>query len=111
MKIVIQTSYGLGSISKEASEMLINAEGESSVIKEVEENGKTIYYFKVDIWNINLCNIIEKLGNKAFGPYTKYKVVEVNEPFVIRSYDGSEYIETLSEFKEKLMYPEILQRS
>lgn len=107
MKLVIYTSHGPGYLSKKAADMLIEKNGKDSIRIE-QQFQKTVYTPLVDRFDENLIEILETLGEEAFGLYSKFKVVEVNEPFKIQEYDGSEYIVTLSDFKKGLIYPKNL---
>ena len=75
------------------------------MIKVMQHYEKIVYIPLVDRFNENLIEVLETLGEEAFGLYSSFKVIEVNEPFKIQEYDGSEYIVTLSEFQKDLIYP------
>lgn len=104
MKLVIYTNHGPSYLSEKAANMLIEKLGKDSI--KIDEHFKKIVYIPlVDRFDKNLIEVLETLGEEAFGLYSSFKVIEVNEPFKIQEYDGSEYIVTLSEFQKDLIYP------
>lgn len=108
MKIVLQKSFGIASLSKIASDFLIEKKGKEA-IKEDQFLGKTVYYPTVSRWDKSFVEVIETFGKKAFGEISKFEVVEINEPFKIENYDGVEYIVTLSDFEKNLIYPDKIE--
>lgn len=104
MKLVIYTNHGPSYLSKKAADMLIEKNGKDSIRIE-QQFQKTVYTPLVDRFDKNLIEVLETLGEEAFGLYSRFKVIEIDEPFKIQEYDGSEYIVTLSEFKKDLIDP------
>jgi hypothetical protein len=82
MKVVINTTYGGYSLSKEAYEEL-----------GIEWDGYG-YEFDKDRTNPNLIKVVEKLGDAANGKYTQLKVVEIPDDveWEIEEYDGLEWV-------------------
>lgn len=79
MKVVINKRYGGFSISKEAMELL----GVDSPYPDIERNDPA------------LVEVVEKLGDKANGCFSKLKIVEIPDDveWDIAEYDGLEWIE------------------
>lgn len=84
-KVVINTCFGGFSLSKAAIEMYARARcilTEDFSVYELERDDNT------------LVAVVEALGNKANGNYSKLKVVEIpaDVDYTIEEYDGSEWI-------------------
>lgn len=84
-KVVINTCFGGFSLSKAAIERYARARGiltEDVSVYELERDDNT------------LVAVVEQLGNKANGNYSKLKVVEIpaDVDYTIEEYDGSEWI-------------------
>lgn len=78
-KVVYNACYGGFSLSKEAAEMLA-AEGVESADMARHDP--------------RLVKVVEALGDKANGRYAKLRIAEVEGPYRIDEYDGSESVET-----------------
>ena len=84
MKIVINSCYGGFSLSKEALEHFRK-----------ETGGKAGFYdFQIDRDHPVLIRIVEEWGDRANGPYSKLKIVEIPDEvnWVISEHDGSEWV-------------------
>ena len=79
MKVVINKCYGGFSISKEAMELL----GVDSPYPDIKRNDPA------------LVEVVEKLGDKANGSFSKLKIVEIPDDveWDIAEYDGLEWVE------------------
>lgn len=106
MKLVLKTSYGSGNISVKAKEMLEELKGESCTVNGTYHWNEEDIYPTVDRFDKDWIKVVETLGREAGGDtHTRFEIKEINEPFKIEEYDSSEYIVTLSEFKNGLIYP------
>ena len=104
-KVVYNACFGGFSISKEACEMLAAAGVESAIeaLKEHEDEpakkwAKT-FGFSYSASGMarhdpRLVSVVEALGDKANGRYAKLRIAEVDGPYRIDEYDGSESVET-----------------
>ena len=93
VKIAINTSYGGFSLSEEASEMFNDLKG---LKKDDEYYVDPKYgYINCPRYDSDLIKVIETLGEKAKGNFSRLQIVTLSEPrFRIQEYDGSEWIET-----------------
>jgi hypothetical protein len=84
-KVVINTCFGGFSLSKEAIQLYARSRGiltEDFSVWELERDDNT------------LVAVVEQLGKKANGDYSKLKVVEIpaDVQYTIEEYDGVEHI-------------------
>lgn len=91
-KIVINTCYGVFSISKEAAQFMAD-KGHEGATRQLA-NAETHFGFSFDRTDPLLVAAVEHLGEKASGPRARLKVVEIPDDveFVINDYDGKEHI-------------------
>jgi len=96
-KVVINTCYGGFDLSNEAYEKLIEY-GYDNVrtISPQESFDGMNYYFnrEPDRADCTLVKVVEELGERANGPFSELKVVEVSGLYTIKEYDGKEWIDT-----------------
>lgn len=102
-KVVYNACYGGFSLSKEAAEMLA-AEGVESAEKALvpfpdEAEWEKALGFSYSAQGMarhdpRLVKVVEALGDKANGRYAKLRIAEVEGPYRIDEYDGSESVET-----------------
>ncbi len=98
MKVLINTCYGGFGLSKEA-EMMYKIKANLDV-------NKQIFAWDIDRWDTNLIATFEELGPVGFsGGYAEVELCEVNEPFIIGEYDGTEWIQTLTDFMSEAKDP------
>lgn len=102
-KVVYNACFGGFSISKEACEMLA-AEGVESAAKALissphETEWEKAFGFSYSASGMarhdpRLVSVVEALGDRANGRYAKLRIAEVDGPYRIDEYDGSESVET-----------------
>lgn len=91
MKVVINNCWGGFGLSDEALAIISKMKG-----KKVTSGSFLSDEARLDK---DLVAVVEKLGDKSWGDFAELKIVEVNEPFRIKEFDGAETIELLSQVK------------
>lgn len=91
MKIVINNCWGGFGLSDEALAMLSELKG-----RKVTDGSFLPDEARLDK---DLVAVVEELGDKYWGNFAELKIVEVNEPFCIKEFDGAETVELLSQVK------------
>jgi hypothetical protein len=103
MKVVVNRSYGGFGLSNEASELYLDKKGldwnvsENTTIlgkKQYKVDGKYFSYYDIPRNDPILVEVVEELGEKADGSFSKLEIVEIPDDVVwqIEEYDGREWI-------------------